>query len=684
MPQDYTICAAYMEEKTLNFPINLFTLTVGTEYSGSFHWAFVQINPTKEYTKFILEFDNVHFEVVSPFVLFPLTWIHVCVSVDTVLQKVKLVVDGRLLDERVDPMTRVKGLWKPSFFNIRLGDWGGYNVENSGMISMVNIFALPLSSESMVSMTQAGNDDCGAHGDYVNWEKSDWQLHSMARFQIFEVGQKEDACRKESEVTVYPAGFKYHSAATNIDRQGGCMEHCQKIGKGRSPSMQTLDNWKWLEDEVKAITPTQPLNAEPYPWPYPTYMWLAITDEETEAVWRDSYHPHEKIETGWIEEFWKIQGLNSQLVSDKGEALLGDTANCLTWNLLATYKGEKLEEDICVKKNLNCPCKTKQQPILRLRGLCNGLDSPINLVYTPKQLPMAPTDLILLGRTSTIKYRHNQWVLTDSMSNVTAVSNAVEESYVLGKQEWNITNDAFLCGRGQPYYQLLKLSGCNPDGEFTCNDGQCVTMEKRCDQIPNCRDKSDEEECHLLIRGKGYNKLVPPFRVNVTDESIIPVDVNISINLLKVIDMEEQDHKIDLQFEITLEWRENDRIVFHNLKEKSSTNALSEDNFPWLPRVFYDNTDMKLVTRGGMGWEWPTVVSVNRDGGYDSCESNPSCRRSGLEEMEEIEIFEGGQNTMKMQQVYTLEFQCQYDLQYYPFDTQVTSRLAADYCFRSD
>lgn len=29
----------------------------------------------------------------------------------------------------------------------------------------------------------------------------------------------------------------------------------------------------------------------------------------------------------------------------------------------------------------------------------------------------------------------------------------------------------------------LKLTGCNQDGEFTCDDGQCIKMEERCDQV---------------------------------------------------------------------------------------------------------------------------------------------------------------------------------------------------------
>ena len=42
--------------------------------------------------------------------------------------------------------------------------------------------------------------------------------------------------------------------------------------------------------------------------------------------------------------------------------------------------------------------------------------------------------------------------------------------------------------------------------------------------------------------------------------------------------------------------------------------------------------------------------------------------------VDEAEIFEGGENKLTMTQAYTWEFQCQYKLQKYPFDTQVLQR----------
>ena len=63
-----------------------------------------------------------------------------------------------------------------------------------------------------------------------------------------------------------------------------------------------------------------------------------------------------------------------------------------------------------------------------------------------------------------------------------------------------------------------------------------------------------------------------------------------------------------------------------------------------------------------MEWEWVTRVSVVREGKFTG---------SGLEQVDEAEIFEGAENTLTMAQTYTWEFQCQYKLQHYPFDTQV-------------
>ena len=268
--------------------------------------------------------------------------------------------------------------------------------------------------------------------------------------------------------------------------------------------------------------------------------------------------------------------------------------------------------------------------------------------------------------TAQIRYNDSskQWVLTDAVSSVRAESKATKVSYVLGKHKWEVTGDVYACNEGQPYTTLLKMSGCNPGGEFTCNDGQCVTMAERCNQISNCRDESDEVDCQLLMLKKGYNKRVPPI-ISTGENTFTKVLVGISLSLLKIVSMEEVQHKISLQFEIILEWREN-RARYHNLKVKTNLNALTDANIRslWLPYVLYSNTDMKEAVQLDDGVPpTRTTILVAREGKFI---------RSDFDVTDEIEIFEGKDNRLSMYQTYTKRFQCQYHLQRYPFDTQVS------------
>ena len=149
-------------------------------------------------------------------------------------------------------------------------------------------------------------------------------------------------------------------------------------------------------------------------------------------------------------------------------------------------------------------------------------------------------------------------MLTDAISDVTAVSQASKLSYVLGKHKWTISNDDYECNEGKPYTTMLKLTGCKEESEFTCNGGQCIKMERRCDQVtgkePNCRDKSDENGCQLIVSKDNYKKNIPPIG-QADDGSAIPANVSISISLMKVVEIEEVDHSIHLQFQISLHSR---------------------------------------------------------------------------------------------------------------------------------
>ena len=322
-----------------------------------------------------------------------------------------------------------------------------------------------------------------------------------------------------------------------------------------------------------------------------------------------------------------------------------------------------------------CMCLHKRETYLTLRGLCPT--STIDVFYKPMNTHRDIREMKLQGLVHTsIEYvthetfnwltgtgTEDMWVLKVIGSNVTAISKAPSTSYSLGKHNWTIFMDKG-CSSEKTYTTELKMSGCT-EGNFTCDDGQCVRMDLRCNQLSDCRDKSDEKNCRILILEDGYNKEVPPVSSND------PVNVSISIDLLRLVDINEEDYSIEIKFEISLEWKEN-RARYQNLKKTVALNALAQSDIQklWLPEVIYENTDNEESTRIGEfgAGEWKTKVVVRRE------EENGVM--SGLESVDEIEMFNGSLNSLVMNQTYTHTFQCNYELSHYPFDTQVFSSVA--------
>ena len=74
------------------------------------------------------------------------------------------------------------------------------------------------------------------------------------------------------------------------------------------------------------------------------------------------------------------------------------------------------------------------------------------------------------------------WTLEIDGLNVTGTSKAPKSSYVMGKHNWMIRVDKD-CSEEETFVTELKMSGCKKE-EFTCNDGQCVGIDLRCNQLP--------------------------------------------------------------------------------------------------------------------------------------------------------------------------------------------------------
>ena len=420
----------------------------------------------------------------------------------------------------------------------------------------------------------------------------------------------------------------------------GCMKHCQKMG-GRSPPWRT----KKEQNDMKGML----ADLRSFP-PFPQNLFLSVTRGEgkydpmklehwpknisaKKGLWRD-YYTGQNLEN-YNETILQLEEIMGQGENNCAAVPVENSNESLSWSDLP-----------CSVMEEGSVCSCLQQKELFLRGLCSS--SNLKTLYEgnyfrPHHLPESFDKVFFVTSSwwfSRIDYNisSSRWILSSTSSQTTAVSSAEKETYLMGKHNWTVSNDHWKChlekgkDKMENYSTELLLTGCKQgfslmwgemfedgeDGEFTCNDGQCVSIAKRCDQLPDCDDGSDEEGCSLFSLTKGYNKVVSPFvRASFLDETIVPVSINVSLKLLQVMGIDERENSIDLQFEILLEWRDQ-RITYNNLKKEIFLNALTNEKIQmiWLPVLIYENTDQKETTRLGENWEWKTSVVVSRDGEF--------------------------------------------------------------------
>ena len=410
------------------------------------------------------------------------------------------------------------------------------------------------------------------------------------------------------------------------------MHFCENLGS-RAPSVTSREEWVTLETFLRKNIYNKRFNDHE--------IWLPLSDRKTESVWKDYYSGK------------NIENYTQPWIGERPDG--GVMENCAR-----IVGGSRWGDKDCDWPKYGCMCSYKPRFYLRLRGLFPR--SAIDVFYKPMSDRADFENLQLLGLTgSSLTYDEGKrlWQINVAQSNLSATSKGSQASFALGKYNWTIIGDVSY-NAGAEYVTELKMSGCE-DGDFTCDDGQCVKMYQRCNQMPNCRDESDETNCQVLVLKKGYNKNVPPIN---SDNPV--VNVSVSIDLLKLVDIDEPDYSIKIQFEIMLKWKEN-RATYNNLKKADALNALIQKDISklWLPEVIYENTDNKESTRlGEIGaGEWKTKVVVQRAEEYGVL--------SGLGFVDETMIFLGSKNSLIMNQSYSHTFQCNYELARYPFDTQV-------------
>jgi hypothetical protein len=523
-----------------------------------------------------------------------------------------------------------------------------------GSVTDAQVFGRALNDDEMIGITSCSLE---LRGDILSWQTADWTLrspHNTTELEVLDL--EEDICVSYNQsLVLMPQRLNFFEG----------QHQCSKLS-GRLADYTEKNEF---EDIAHFLARRGNSHSEHCSSPRPGHngrnveVFLAVSDKREETKWRT-----------WDGD----QTVNHLPWAPNRPTKNGEANNCMLLNV-AVNENSRPHMEVDMEKtdvidescySFLCPLCLIQEPsmVFQLRGLC--LESSFSRQFTFMITDEGQVRYLGDG-TSMIFYNKTtlKWELHDRRdSSAKAASMALETSLLIGTQTFDfsgVPSDVCTSGSGAEKQVRVKLTSCR-EGQFTCSDGQCVTMEQRCDQIVQCRDESDEEDCRLLALKTSYNKKVPPI-ITVNATTFNPVLVSVSIVLLKIIRLVEVENKIEFQFTSVMQWKEN-RVQFNNLKQDTSLNALTDEEIHllWLPLVVYDNTDQKETTRLAAKQadaQWSSTITVSKEGDFS---------RSGLEHADEIEAFKGKENTLTMNQTYSKEFQCLYKLQRYPFDTQVS------------
>ena len=233
-----------------------------------------------------------------------------------------------------------------------------------------------------------------------------------------------------------------------------------------------------------------------------------------------------------------------------------------------------------------------------------------------------------------------------------ATSKALESSLLLGPQDWSIYNDS--CSEGT-YTTRLLMTGCSDD-EFTCNDGSCVSMQLRCDGRMDCEDGTDEAECKSFVKSLGYSKFLVPPPIEKGEK----LKLIISVHIIEILEINEIWNKIQIKFGFTRTWFDI-QLTYQNLKKYGKNIiSLSDKKSIWTPWIIFHNTaaaDKEKATTE------PNILRVNPNKEF-------IFNQGDNRHIQNAHLFEGSKNAIEEEKEWTVEWLCDFHMEWYPFDTQ--------------
>ena len=216
----------------------------------------------------------------------------------------------------------------------------------------------------------------------------------------------------------------------------------------------------------------------------------------------------------------------------------------------------------------------------------------------------------------------------------------------LGRKDWFINNPP--CGVDNQVTQMT-LSTCRFPLEFTCDSGHCVDISKRCDEIYDCSDGTDEKSCPLINIPTNYKKANAPSPNR--DYDFLDLEIKTTIENIDSIDTIDMIVTITMKMQIT--WFDR-RLNFNNPNKVNLIPAETAKQL-WTPlsSLIYENAII-----GEVVYINENVIKLYANVPEKMDASKPS----------ENKNFNGSYNSFELSPRMKISYNCIFNVVNFPFD----------------
>ena len=181
-------------------------------------------------------------------------------------------------------------------------------------------------------------------------------------------------------------------------------------------------------------------------------------------------------------------------------------------------------------------------------------------------------------------------------------------------------------------------------------------MTLRCDGKKDCLDGTDESECKSFVKSLGYNKFLVPPPPRKGGKQIVYWNVSI----IDIVEINEIQNFVTTKIGFTRTWFDS-QLTFLNVKKggKNTISFLDRETI-WRPWIIFQNiaNNKKIIET-----DKRNVLKIVPKNGFNFTIADDTF-------LYNTHLFDGADNALQQEEEYSVEWLCEFHMEWYPFDTQ--------------